>query len=118
MKAYLLVGFVALVGCNTHELTMARVAAPQSQYPVSMSDFIVVDQAIVSSDELEVVGRLKHHARCVKPNTTTNVSQAINTQVRAAGGQGVIGFGASVSATSECQDVVFSGKIVKLRAVQ
>jgi hypothetical protein len=117
MKACLL-AFGLLAGCATHEITAVRVAVPQSKFPISMSEYIVVDEAIASRDALDVVGHLSYAVSCVKPNSTADISDAINQQVGAAGGQGVIGFTASVSATAKCQDITLDGDIVKLRGAR
>lgn len=117
MKRFL-VALAVVFGCDHHAITAVRVAAPQSQFPISMSEYIVVGDAIATRDSLEVVGQLKHEVKCAKPDSTADVSEAINQQVRAAGGQGVIAFKASVSATAECQSVLFQGEIIKLRGTQ
>jgi hypothetical protein len=118
MRAYLLLGVAALAACNVHQLNAVHVTAAQAQYPISMSDYIVVDETIVNRDQLDIVGQVKYDAPCVKPNATADISQAINDQVNAAGGQGVIGFGADVLATDKCQTVTFKGEIIKLRGAR
>jgi hypothetical protein len=122
--SYLVIGALGLVslglldGCSSHEITAVRVAAPQSRFPISMSEYIVVDEAIASRDALDVVGQLAYAVPCAKPNSTADISDAINKQVTAAGGQGVIGFTASVSATEKCQAISLHGEIIKSRGAR
>jgi hypothetical protein len=104
---------LALVGCDVHEMKAVRVAMQESRFPVSMSEYMVVDDKIVSRSDLKVVGELAVSVKCVKQDSTADVSSQINDQVRAAGGEAVIGLVALVGATGECQDLTLRGEIVK-----
>jgi hypothetical protein len=107
-----------VAGCNSVELKSVKIAAPQSHFPVSMSEYVVVDSDVVTIEQLNMVGSFSHKVSCVTPESTADVSSAINDQVSAAGGQGIIAFRALVKATSECQDLTFEGYIVKVRGAK
>lgn len=106
---------VSLSACATHELASVRVTMPQAEFPVSMSDYMVVDTRSVSRAELDVIGPFAYQLTCVELGATVDLSEAINAQLRAAGGEGLIGFGAIVATTARCQDLSLSGEIVKSR---
>ena len=109
---------LSLSACATHELASVRLTMTTAEYPVSMSDYMVVDTRAVARDQLDVIGPFAHQLTCLKLGTTVDLSEAINAQLRAAGGEGLIGFAATVATTHACQDLVLVGEIVKTRGAR
>ena len=112
MRAWL--GFTMLCACaDIHENSHIKVAMEQAMYPVSMSEYIVTDQTITRADALQVVGQLKHTVPCIEPGKASDISEAINAQVKKANGEGVVAFMIETMNTSDCDEITVSGDIVR-----
>lgn len=104
-----------LAGCEIHEFKSVKVLAASAAYPMSMSEYMVVDTRVVHRGAFNVVGQLHYVTPCVKPDETTDISRAVNEQVKAKSGEGVVGLVVIVDATPSCQTVEFVGEIVARR---
>jgi hypothetical protein len=115
LSSLALLSATVLAGCDVHEFKSMKVLAATAAYPVSMSDLMVVDTRVVHRSALQVVGQLHHVTPCVAPGETADISSALNEQVKACGGQGVVAFAVVVDATPACQKLEIFGDIVVRR---
>ncbi len=115
-RLHVLVGLAFLTGaCGpsmTSSLRFSDIVADTAHFPLSFSSALVDESGIVKGSDLHVVGKLAHSAS-VCEGGKLDVSDAINGQIVAAGGEGVIDLRIETQRGGKCAAVKISGSIVR-----
>ncbi len=102
-----------LTGCGASLASATSpIVAPKARYAVSFSSALVDERGVVPFDQLLVVGPLAYEARICPPERA-DLSDTINHQVEAAGGQAVIRLLFAAHREDECFVLRVDGLIVK-----
>jgi hypothetical protein len=130
-QALALVGLVGAAGCATNSRTIVLVAADASRFPISLSQTLLDDHGVVTSERQDVVGRfrfqspgcLKHAGRAEwwGPTLTymsqpVDISSAVNDQVQALAGDAVVGLEVTARKGDGCVAFELKGDVVKVRS--
>lgn len=107
-------GALTIVGCSYGYGTTLRFEMPRAQYPISMTRGLVDEKGIVDPSRIRSVGRLELATDGCVPESTLDLSQAVNEQVRRAGGDAVTNFELLVRREDRCIEAKLMGEIVKV----